>query len=199
MRARAILLGTAVALSATVLRPEAPLEGPAPAEAAVSIQASLDELVKAATYVVVAEAQERRSVWEDLPSGRRIVTYTRMKIESAVLGAPGAEIWVRTLGGAVGKIGQSVSGEAQLPTGSRSMLFVTAVDGVNVVTGLAQGHYPIAPDLDGVARLKSSPDVGTLLPRKAPSLPARDVLLGAKVEDAIQAIVRARQAQDAKP
>ena len=46
--------------------------------------------------------------------GRRIVTYTRLRIDRMVDGNPQAEVWVRTLGGHVGDIGQHVDGEAVL-------------------------------------------------------------------------------------
>src|SRR4051794_24684786 len=115
MKRRALLLALAVAAPTALASPPSTPGLPiASAEAAVSVLVSLDELVAASTYVVVATAGERRSVWEDLPSGRRIVTYIRLSVEQTVAGAPGGEVWVRTLGGVVGKLGQAVSGEAQI-------------------------------------------------------------------------------------
>src|SRR5262249_20700473 len=124
MRLRALALAFAVAIPAAVaLDPGAPLRSPAEARAAVSILLSLDELVGASSYVVVGTGVERYSQWEELAGGRRIVTYTRVQIERPVVGNPGSEIWVRTLGGAVGKIGQSVSGEAQIAIGKKALFF----------------------------------------------------------------------------
>jgi hypothetical protein len=175
--------------------------GPREAHAAVALLVSMDELVGASTYVVVAQAGERTSVWEDLPGGRRIVTYTRFKVERAVVGSPGSEVMVRTLGGVVGTVGQAVSGEAKIASGERSLLFLAKSGGALVVTGLAQGHFPIAVDAKGNERLKASPDAGTLLPRPGPVIAAREELVGALVEDAARAVdraKRARQARDAK-
>src|SRR5688572_23209766 len=115
MNFRALALSLALALPAGItLCPGAPLSGARPAAAAVSVLVSLESLTSASTMVVVATAGEKYSVWEDWPSGRRIVTYTKLSVERAVVGSPGTEIWVRTLGGAVGSIAQTVSGEAQI-------------------------------------------------------------------------------------
>lgn len=198
MRFRASIVALALALPALAVRPDAPLDGPAPAEAAVSIHATLEELVRASSLVVVATPTERHSAWEELAGGRRIVTYTLLKVDRAVVGAPSGEVWVRTLGGAVGKIGQVVSGEARLDLGAPSLLFLASADGALVVTGMAQGHYRIVRDEGGATRLAPSPDAGTLLPRRGPSIPARDVLVGATPDDAVQAVLRVRRAQDEK-
>ena len=139
MDLRALTLAFAVALPAAVVaHPSAPGGGAATAEAAVSVLMSLDELVAGSDYVLVGTALDRYSKWEELAGGRRIVTYTRVRVDRRVVGEPNAEVWVRTLGGVVGKIGQSVSGEAQLDVGAKSLLFLLKVDpAVMVVAGLA--------------------------------------------------------------
>ncbi len=159
---------------------------------------TLEQLLERSSYVVVATAGERRSAWEELPSGRRIVTYTHLAVERTVAGAPAAEVWVRTLGGAVDRIGQSVPGEAQIFPGSRSLLFLYAVDGVVVVTGMAQGHYPVVVDAQGTPRLASSPDVDMLVPRPGPIVSARERLLGTAVEDAVTLVKQLQKARDAR-
>ena len=169
----------------------------APAAATVSSLVSIDELVAASTYVVIATAGERYGVWEDLPSGKRIVTYTKLSVERSLTGAPTPEIWVRTLGGVVGKIGQSVAGEAQLLTGSRAMVFLAQANGVVVVTGMAQGHYPVVADDKGVARLASSPDPGMLVPRRGPTVSAHEQLVGGTLDEGAALVVRTRKARDA--
>lgn len=180
--------------AALLVSPQAPFEGPAKAEAAVSQLLSIDELVSASTYVVVATAGDHRSVWEELPGGRRIVTYTRLTIDRSIVGKPDGETWVRTLGGIVGDIGQQVSGDARIASGSKALFFLARTrDGALVVTGLAQGHFPLVPDAKGTLRLTSSPDAGALLPRRGPSISAREQLLGAAVDDAAATIERASQ------
>jgi hypothetical protein len=201
MNPRALALSLALALPAGVaLSPDAPLEGARPAAAGVSILLSLDSLVDASTFVVVATAGQKYSVWEDWPSGRRIVTYTKLSIERAAVGSPGTEIWVRTLGGAVGSIGQSVSGEAQIAAGERSLLFLRKTDAAVVVTAMAQGHYPVVPEsTQGTRfRLAPSPDAGTLLPRRGPSISARERLVGVTLDEALAAVKQVRRGADEK-
>ncbi len=81
---------------------------------------------------------EQRSQWEELGGARRIVTYTRLSIDRPVAGQPDGEIWVRTLGGAVGDIGQQVSGDAQLKIGAPG-------DGLRVQGGLGPGRVRDGP------------------------------------------------------
>jgi hypothetical protein len=184
------------------------LTGPREAMAAVSIQLSLEELTTSTSYVVVATALEQRSQWEELGGSRRIVTYTRLSVERTVAGEPGRELWVRTLGGVVDKIGQQVSGDARLTPGSRSLLFLKKVDTAVVVAGMAQGHYPVVEDEEPsvgagarralVRRLAPSPDAGALLPRRGPAISAREQLVGATLDDAVAAVTRAWRATHAQ-
>lgn len=194
MNYRALALAFAVAVPSVLsLSPEAPLQGPRSAAASVAVLVSLDELVNRSSHVVVATPGEQKSVWEDLPSGRRIVTYTRLSVERTVAGPSEKELWVRTLGGVVGKIGQSVSGEATFAPGARSLLFLSAIDGQIVVTARAQGHYPIIEAKPGVPTLTTSPDAGALLPRRGPTISAREHLVGALLEDAVATVKQARR------
>jgi len=166
------------------------------AEALTARLITLDQLLERSTYVVLGTAGERRCVWEDLPSGRRIVTYTRVAVERAVAGAPGAEVLVRTLGGAVDHIGQAVSGEAQIFPGSRALLFLVQINGAVVVTGMAQGHYPVVVDAKGTPRLVASPDVDMLVSRPGPTVSAHERLVGTPVEDAISLVKQLQKARD---
>lgn len=173
---------------------------PAPeARAAVSVLLSLDELVAASAHVVVATAGESRSVWEDLPGGRRIVTYTKLQVERSIGGAsPGETIEVRTLGGVVGSIGQAVEGDATMAIGQRAVFFVAKGERSFVVAGRAQGHFPLRADDKGVVRLEPSPRAGKLLSRPGPVISAREELVGASLEDAVSRIERARKARDGR-
>ncbi|WP_437283109.1 hypothetical protein WME90_21780 [Sorangium sp. So ce375] len=177
----------------------------------MAIQLSLDELVAAASYVVVATAIEQRSQWEELGGARRIVTYTRLSIDRTVAGQPDGEVWVRTLGGVVGDVGQHVSGDAQLAIGAQAMVFVAKAGPALVVSGMAQGHYPVVDgegprNVDGgtgarriaVRRLAASPDTGTVLPRPGPAISAREQLVGASIDTAIDAVSRAWKANHAQ-
>lgn len=186
MKRRAFLLAASLALAPAVVRVQ-------DAHASVAALLSLDELVTGSTYVVVATAGERRSEWEDLPSGRRIVTYTKLSVDKAVVGKPSHDIWVRTLGGAVDNIGQSVSGEARIVAGSRAMLFLAKTGGALVVTAMAQGHYPVVDN-----KLVASPDAGLLVRRRSVQVSARERLVGSKLDDAVAAVLQVRKAHDAK-
>ncbi|WP_437496381.1 hypothetical protein [Sorangium sp. So ce1099] len=188
--------------------PGALLSGPREAQAAVSVQLSLEELVSRAAYVVVATATEQRSQWEELGGARRIVTYTRLSVDRPVAGQPDGEIWVRTLGGVVGDIGQQVSGDAQLKIGGQAMVFLSRAGSALVVAGMAQGHYPVVDGEEGrrvagaprvaVRRLAASPDGGTVLPRPGPAISAREQLVGATLDAAIDAVSRAWKANHAQ-
>jgi len=199
MRPRAIAIATLLLVPALVtLSPSAPLSGPAPAEASVSILLSLEEITAASTAVIVGTASEQKSQWEELAGGRRIVTYTKIKVDKTIAGSAGTEVWVRTLGGAVGKLGQAVSGEASLTIGSKSVLFLLKRGDVTMVTGMAQGHYPIKVDEKGISRLKASPDVGAQIQPSGPTIAARDALVGQTLDSAVTAITKVRKALDEK-
>jgi hypothetical protein len=150
--------------------------------ASVSVLMTLDELVTMSDECVIATALDHQSRWENLPSGKRIVTYTHLSIDETLAGKAKSEIWVRTLGGVVDDIGQNVSGEARIALNQRAVFFLADVDngdgtGATIVTGMAQGHFPL--DESGTEpKLKASPDRGELLPRRGPSLSAAEVLVG---------------------
>lgn len=203
MRSRAFVIAFGLLAPVIAVSPGLPSSGGAPgaagglaiaeAEASVSVLMSLDELSSLSNRVVVGVARERTSRWEELAGSRRIVTYTRVQVTRTVFGEESADIWVRTLGGVVDKIGQSVAGEAQLALGEEAFLFLADVDGVDVVTGRAQGHYRLLKKEGEAAKLAPSPDAGTLLPRQGPSISAREVLVGATLEKAVSETLAARQ------
>ncbi|MBI4702096.1 MAG: hypothetical protein HY744_13250 [Deltaproteobacteria bacterium] len=196
------LLACLFALAVLAADPTAPWQGPVPARAAVAVAFSLDELVARSTHAVVARAIERRSLWIELGGGRRIVTYTKLAAQQTLLGPAEKDLWVRTLGGVVGKIGQQVSGEAQIEPGSLSLLFLTrAGDGELVVSGMAQGHYPIREASAGApARLRRSGEIGLLLhPRGRRVVPVTSELDDRDLDSAIAAVRAAKARRDARP
>jgi hypothetical protein len=158
------------------------------AEASVSVLMTLDELVVGSQRVVIGTPVDRTSRWEELPSGRRIVTYTKLSIDETLVGASNSEIVVRTFGGVVDGIGQQVSGEATLKIGERSLVFLADVEdgeknAVTIVTGMAQGQFPLDESASEPV-LKASADRGTLVKRRGPSVPAAVVLVGATLSTA---------------
>jgi hypothetical protein len=178
------------------------------AHATISVLMTLPELVERTGAAVVAQPVERISRWEEVGGSKRIVTYTRLVLEQTVIGdlksvasakvkkSDVSEVWVRTLGGKVDGIGQQVAGEVQFSIGETSLVFLArAADGAVVVVGMAQGHFPLIASADDRV-LASSPDTGTLIPRKKTDPPrtARDELLGEKLSVARDRIVKVKKA-----
>ncbi len=187
---RASLLGAGVLAAA--------LSVSAPADASLHLEVSLQHLVTVADLVVEATPQEAKSVWEDLPSvGRRIVTYTRVSVDQSVYGTPPSEVWVRTLGGQVGDLGQKVEGEAVLASGDRQLLFLKAGDaGTHRVVEMAQGQYLVHEE-SKVRRVKASPYLGKVIADKdqdARAKAARVLLENKLVDDAV-ALIRATRSE----
>lgn len=136
------------------------------ANASVMIAVPFDSLVKDADAVAIIAPQESKSVWED----GRIYTYTRVKVEQGVAGdTSGGEVWIRTMGGVVGKIGQMVDGEPVFAANKPNLLFLRKfkAGGTWEVSARAQGQYPVVVDeLSKKRRIIRSANVGVLLPPK---------------------------------
>jgi hypothetical protein len=171
--------------------------------ASVSIAATFDGLVHESSTAAVVTAAESHAVWED----GRIYTYTHVHVARAVAGelATGAEAWVRTMGGVVGKVGQIVEGEAAFAPGETSLLFLRVGPvGAYVVTDRGQGQFPVVShDPKQPARIVRSHSVGMLVaPRvlsasAAPRL-AAEVLHGRPVDDVAREIAAAWGAAHAR-
>ena len=173
------------------------------AGASVSVTVLFDGLVAESASVDVVTAGEGHAVWED----GRIYTYTRVHVDTAVAGSlsGGGDVWVQTMGGEIGDVGQLVEGEAVLVPGKSSLLFLKpAMSGTFVVTARGQGQFPVR--LEGPTRLPKlnrnraagvllSPRPGAVARAQAlaPSaavaaLPASDVLDEKSVDDAAKEI-----------
>ena len=181
----------------------------APAGASVSFTVVFDALVQESTAVVVETPIESKSVWEN----GHIVTYTKVHVDRLIAGSAPSEVWVETLGGVVGDIGQQVEGEAVLRSGQQSLLFLAAYQTGYVVTARGQGQFPIARDNAGALRVKRNLHPGALTaPRDtvvarvraatsyAPAAsPAADVLDGKSIADAAAEISGAWRRTHASP
>lgn len=129
------------------------------ASASVARALSVSELVRSSRHALVATPVDLFAQWETIGKHRRIITYTMMRTEYSIDGRPPAtrEVLVRTLGGIVDGIGQIVPGEAVLRRGATAALFITDVSkDLFAVTGMAQGHYPLVSDAQGMRRLTAS-------------------------------------------
>jgi hypothetical protein len=165
------------------------------AEASVSIPVVFDDLVRRSSAVAIVVPSAQRAVWED----GRIVTYTRMRIDRLVAGRLEGEVWVRSLGGAVGDIAQIVEGQPRFAMGVSSLVFLRPhldpVDrsqrsGSLSVVASAQGQFPIVTREGQPPRLALALDVGGLVPSAEGGAPrlARDALKDQAVESAVREI-----------
>lgn len=136
----------------------------APARATVMRALPLRTLVQTSRRIVVVTALSAESHFEELGRRRRIVTDTRLRVEEGLAKADGMdrEILVRTLGGAVGDLGERVHGQAQLLLNEPCVAFLLqGPDGLHYVNGMAQGHYPLRGDARRL--LAQSPDLPEIL------------------------------------
>lgn len=187
------------------------LLSPAPASATLAREITLRQLVVRADLVVEGVPEESKTVWEDLDGvGRRIVTYTRVHIGETAYGEPGGkDVWVRTLGGVVGDLGQTVEGEADLRIGEHAVLFLRGRgDGTHLVVDMAQGHFPLviadahtatarpvtAATLSKKAVLRPSPRLAGLVKQATSEAIARVVLNEKSLADAFSLIRTERKA-----
>jgi hypothetical protein len=166
------------------------------ARAAVSVASLFDDVVARSVAVAVVTSVEARSVWE----GKRIVTYTHVRVERLVAGQLPSEVWLQSLGGNVDSIRQVVEGQPTFALGEASLVFLrTAIQTVNsgpssafAVVDAAQGQFPLAAAEGIPARLRAANRIGAVL---APHEPAgrtlREVLEGIEVGDAARAVAAA--------
>lgn len=132
------------------------------AHASVSTAATLEGLVEKAQLAAVVEPVESRSQWEN----GRIVTYTKLHVVERMGGKSSDDVWVMTLGGTVGELGQSVAGEPGFAKGERSLVFLRpSSPSAFLVVARAQGQYPLARVDDRVV-VTANLRTGTVLPPK---------------------------------
>jgi hypothetical protein len=133
---------------------------------------SLEALAQASELIVVATPLAASSHWEMLGGRARIVTDTWVRVEDVLAKTPPSdgELVVRTLGGTVGERAALVYGEAALFLNQTSVLFTVRDAGVQRVTGMAQGHYPLRADADQAWRLMRSPRAPELIGEGEPAM-----------------------------
>lgn len=186
-RALAILLGLSSASAAVAFATDAP--------ASVSIAVTFDGLVRETSVAAVVTPLEQRALWEN----GRIYTYTRVSLDRVVAGAPATtEVWVRTMGGIVGKVGQIVDGEAVLTVGRPSLLFLhpgPANVAAHEVTARGQGQFPLVVDDKKATRVMRAGNVGALLPPKGAQAPvlAADAIHGRLLDDVARDVAAAHK------
>jgi hypothetical protein len=135
------------------------------AHATTARAVSLSDLVRRSTRIARATALDSFARSEEIGGARHIVTYSRLRIDDSIHGpSTDSETLVRTLGGRVGDLGEIVHGEAELALNETSLVFLMAdTNGVELVTAMAQGHYPVVLDRAGIARLQLSRNLPRLV------------------------------------
>jgi hypothetical protein len=139
------------------------------------------------SQIWVGTALEKHCEWVSTRSGRHIVTHTRLRCESVVraTASESTEIWVRTLGGHVGRIGQTVHGEADLSVGEQNVVFMRRSDSAYHVTARAQGQFTIREPKSGKFVLSASPNLAELVNAKSSAVKR---LAGLELAEAVRTI-----------
>ncbi len=137
---RAALAAMGVGAGATLL--------PKAASATLVRGMTLDELVARSQHAVIGTPLTTRCQYRTIGGRRMLVTETQVRVEGVLgLAAPNeGALTVRTLGGQLDGVGEIVHGQAQLEVGRLCAgFFERDADSVCWFTGMAQGHYPLAP------------------------------------------------------
>lgn len=119
----------------------------APATATTLIRASLDDLTKANSTVVVGEVVDAYSYWNS--DGNFILTDVRIAPIEVVKGkAPEGDLTVTLMGGTVGDLTTLILGGAELTPGKSYLLFVNDEDlpgakGVPTILHHSQGVFDV--------------------------------------------------------
>lgn len=155
------------------------------ATASTARAVSLQHLVERSSRIVRSTPLDSFARSETIGGTQHVVTYSRLRVEEALQGdSAESEILVRTLGGTLGAVGEIVHGEAELALNQPCIVFLhDNADGVEVVTAMAQGHYPLALDARGIPRLGASRNLPHLVPGAA-SVSAVEQLTGLGVAEA---------------
>ena len=138
--------------------------------ASVSLLLRYAELVDETRVAVVVAPLRSESRWEN----GRIYTTTTARVDKVITGRVevGKEVTIRTLGGIVGDTGQAVEGEAVFDRDRPALVFLKSIDGDSRyhVVGRAQGQFAVETK-EGIAKVRASRQVGTLLKRSLPTGP----------------------------
>jgi hypothetical protein len=154
---------------------------------------SLQALVLRSSRIVRSTPLDSFARSEAIAGTQHIVTYSRLRVDEALQGdAPETEILVRTLGGTLGAVGEIVHGEAELAVNQACVVFLhTDSEGIEQVTAMAQGHYPLSLDARGTPHLRASRNLPHLL-HGAAAVSAVEQLDGLAVSEARSLILGVR-------
>jgi hypothetical protein len=154
---------------------------------------SLEELAHASDNALVGTVLDAHCSWAVVARQRSIVTDTRMRVEEVLAkrNPDSSEVLVRTLGGAIGRMGERVDGQPRFSVGERAVVFLlTPTEGSRFVAGWAQGHYPLRADARGVRKLAPSPGLPELLRREGSAVQRLSGLELSAAREAILEVLR---------
>lgn len=121
----------------------------------------IPQLYAGASIVVHADVIEQHSQWEDIDGNNLIFTYSTLRVNStAKRPATSRLMTVRTVGGTVDGISQTLIGEADVGVGEEVVLFMENVQGWTQpgVLGFHNGKFAVSRDAQGAISL--SRDLG---------------------------------------
>ena len=150
-------------VSAAALLPTLLLAGSA--RATLMRGLTLRRLVSTSHHVLLVTSVDARCLAIQVAQRSAIVTETRLRIDDVLAqqSPTSSELVVRTLGGIVAGVGELVHGQAAFSHAQQSVVFLSrAEDGTLWVTGMAQGHYPVAASDHREPTLEASPHLPTL-------------------------------------
>src|SRR5947209_3091754 len=110
---------------------------------------SVEDLTRASTNVVVAQAVESRTEWN--ADKTMIFTITTFQVSESLKGQVPRTIAVRQMGGRVPHYEQKVAGVRHWQAGDQAVLFLhpsVAGDGTMAVTALMQGDFRVVQAAD---------------------------------------------------
>lgn len=117
------------------------------AHATVVVPLSRTELVDRSDLVVRATAVAQASAWNADHS--QIITLTRLRVDTWMKGAGGAELVLEQQGGTVDGLTSRIAGDGWLDVGQQAVLFLRAQSGHVYFTSLAQSVYYVEPSPAG--------------------------------------------------
>lgn len=120
---------------------------PVAAEATISRAVKFDEKIDTAASIVVGTVVDQESRWDD--QHKWILTYSTIRVEKTLKGAPEQELTIVTPGGKVGTIVQEVIGVPQFREGEENVVFVRDTEAGKTVAFLEQGNYKVVADANG--------------------------------------------------
>lgn len=123
------------------------------AQATTVIGETLEQMAAHAPLIVRGVVGQQQARWDD--AGRRIHTFTEVKVVEQLKGEAPALVMVRQPGGEVGELGQRVAGVARFEPGEEVVLFLEQpADDASVwlVRGLGAGKIRLAVSAWGERR-----------------------------------------------